>query len=557
MAAASPEKRPPRSLFELPSEFFGSSVLLRAHPSTAPSAAEPPEPSRPPPTTQQQQQPSESAGFRWTCNTCAAEFESLLEQREHFKSDLHRLNVKLSIAGKTIIKEEDLDKADSDSVFDDLEISSVSGSEDELENGPASERGLYVVRAKAGKRQSGKDATGKVAHSAGSSLRRYNEAALKKEVQELIFSWKSYFDTCVCAFIYAPSKNRQMLFDGDKTQSVIQACDIRSVPLTVHRPTLKEAKRVYSNLTQLHYEMECSTVDETLSHGENVTSVQQSEGKKKEVAVDSEESISELSVSLELLNKNEEATIRSSKIVTTPLHEAAKSGNAQLTLELLEQGLDPCIKDARGKTPYLLASDKEVRNTFRRFMALNLDKWDWHASDVPSALTKEMEESQAAKQAEKDAKKKARAKELKKLKKAREKEEKEKEKEKAKAQASQPQASMGQMTNRTTTVPGLKPKHQTPQQILIAKEEERQRKLAEEREKRAAAAERRLAAMAAQSAGTSSAAASNSGQKAAPDDNSCSCCFTSLAGKVPFHRYNYNYCSTTCMHLHSEMLQDD
>lgn len=189
-----------------------------------------------------------------------------------------------------------------------------------------------------------------------------------------------------------------MLFDGDRTQSVIQACDIRSVPLTVHRPTLKEAKRVYSNLTQLHYEMECSTVDETLSHGENVISVQQSEGKKKEVAVDSEESISDLSVSLESLNKNEEATIKSSKIETTPLHEAAKSGNAQLTLELLEQGLDPCIKDARGKTPYLMASDKEVRNTFRRFMALNLDKWDWHAADVPSALTKEMEESQAAKQ---------------------------------------------------------------------------------------------------------------------------------------------------------------
>jgi len=189
-----------------------------------------------------------------------------------------------------------------------------------------------------------------------------------------------------------------MLFDGDKTQSVIQACDIRSVPLTVHRPTLKEAKRVYSNLTQLHYEMECSTTDETLPHGESVTSVERSEGKKKEVAVDNEESISNLSVSLELLNKNEEVTIPLSKEETTPLHEAAKSGNAQLTLELLEQGLDPCIFDARGKTPYLLASDKEVRNAFRRFMALNLDKWDWHAADVPSALTKEMEESQAAKQ---------------------------------------------------------------------------------------------------------------------------------------------------------------
>ncbi|CAD6342325.1 unnamed protein product [Miscanthus lutarioriparius] len=648
MAAPPPEKRPPRSLFELPSDFFDSSVLLRAHPSTAPFAVEPSERSQPPPT-QQQQQLSEAAGSRWTCNTCAAEFESLQEQREHFKSDLHRLNVKLSIAGKTIITEEDLDKADSDSLFDDLEISSVSGSEDEQENGPASERVLsvkgkeefrkklyfrrasgdtisiyrcmllkeheeplidcksgqmdnascvpeeeminrvkrltceprdvshlriviltsgghfagYVVRAKAGKRQSGKDATGKVAHSAGSSLRRYNEAALKKEVQELIVSWKSYFETCVCAFIYAPSKNRQMLFDEEKTRSVIQSCDIRPVPLTVHRPTLKEAKRVYCNLTQLYYEMECSTTDETLPDAGSVKNIEQSQGKKKEVAADPEESISDLSASLELLNKNEAATIPSSKNEITPLHEAAKFGNAELTLELLEQGLDPCIKDARGKTPYSLASDKEVRNTFRRFMALNLDKWDWHAADVPSALTKEMEESQAAKQADKDAKRKARAKELKKLKKAREKEEKEKEK--AKAEASQSQAdvkgtSSGQMANRTASVPGLKPKHQTPQQILIAKEEERQRKQAEEREKRAAAAERRLAALAAQSAGAgaSGAAATNcSAQRAVPDDNSCSCCFASLAGKVPFHRYNYKYCSTTCMHLHSEMLQDD
>ncbi|XP_062226508.1 uncharacterized protein LOC133924809 [Phragmites australis] len=665
MAAASPEKRPPRSLFDLPSDFFDSSVLLRAHPSSYPSAVEPSEPSRPlPPPTQQQQQPLEAAGFRWTCNTCAAEFESLQEQREHFKSDLHRLNVKLSIAGKTLIKEEDLDKADSDSLFDDLEISSVSGSEDELEIGPASDRVLsvkgreefrkkfyfhhqssdkvsiwrcillkeheepffdcksgqmestscvpedeminrvkrltceprdashlrivlltsgghfagcvfdgnsivahktfhrYVVRAKAGKRQSGKDATGKVAHSAGSSLRRYNEAALKKEVQELILSWKSYFDICVCAFIYAPSKNRQMLFDGAKTQSVLQTCDIRPVPLTVHRPTLKEAKRVYSSLTQLYYEMECSITDEVLPHVESMAGPKQSQEKKKEVVMDSKESISNLSISLESLNKNEATTVPSSKNETTPLHEAAKSGNVQLILELLEQGLDPCIKDARGKTPYMLAPDKETRNTFRRFMALNLDKWDWHAADVPSALTKEMEESQAAKQAEKDAKKKARAKELKKLKKAKEKE-KEKEKEKANAQASQSQTdvrgtSTAQMANRTASVPGLKPKHQSPQLILIAKEEERQRKLAEEREMRAAAAERRLAALAAQSTGTSGAAAADcSTQRAAADGDTCSCCFSSLAGKVPFHRYNYKYCSTTCMHLHSEMLEDD
>lgn len=31
---------------------------------------------------------------RWTCNTCKTEFESLQDQRSHFKSDLHRFNVK-------------------------------------------------------------------------------------------------------------------------------------------------------------------------------------------------------------------------------------------------------------------------------------------------------------------------------------------------------------------------------------------------------------------------------------------------------------------------------
>lgn len=38
----------------------------------------------------------------------------------------------------------------------------------------------YVVRAKAGGRQSTRDSTGQAPKSAGSSLRRHNEAALEK-----------------------------------------------------------------------------------------------------------------------------------------------------------------------------------------------------------------------------------------------------------------------------------------------------------------------------------------------------------------------------------------
>ncbi|XAR63150.1 hypothetical protein NMG60_11022988 [Bertholletia excelsa] len=238
--------------------------------------------------------------------------------------------------------------------------------------------------------------------------------------------------------------------------------------------------------------------------------------------------------------------------ISTPLHEAVKSGNAQNVLELLELGLDPCVKDERGRTPYMLATEKEVRNTFRRFMASNLDKWDWQAAKVPSALTKEMEESQAAKQAEKDAKRKARAKELKKLRKAREK--------KAQAEASLSQSgptstilqSQGVTTNTVS-----KQQSQSSNGVQMTKEEELKRKQAEEREKRAAAAERRIAAAAALNTQSTSTAPSTSQPKGVvTTDIKCSCCNTSLVGKVPFHRYNYKYCSTSCMHVHREALED-
>lgn len=80
-------------------------------------------------------------------------------------------------------------------------------------------------------------------------------------------------------------------------------------------------------------------------------------------------------------------------------------------------------------------------------------------------------------------------------------------------------------------------------------QDELKRAQAAEREKRAAAAETRIAAAAAQG----NSASSKSGLAG---DINCSCCNVSLAGKVPFHRYNYKYCSTSCMHVHREVLED-
>lgn len=227
-----------------------------------------------------------------------------------------------------------------------------------------------------------------------------------QDIQELLTLWKPYFAVASCIFIHAPSNNRMLFYVGEKPYFTCQHLAIRNIPLTVRRPTLKEALRIYSLLAQISSELieevAPPTKQESLS-GANIHTDsypkssevelrEDSRGKKDAEACSLMTEMDGLSVSVDPREEVEVACM------STPLHDAAKSENAQKVLELLEQGLDPCIKDERGQTPYMLASEKEVRNTFRRFMASNLEKWDWHAAKVPSALTKEMEESQAAKQ---------------------------------------------------------------------------------------------------------------------------------------------------------------
>ncbi|CAN0824562.1 Ankyrin repeat and zinc finger domain-containing protein 1 [Linum grandiflorum] len=638
-----PEKRH-RSIFDVPKDFFDScSVLSPSATSVSPAVdksengnlGELPEERD---ASEIESSKATAALPRWTCNTCKAEFDSLEDQRSHFKSDIHRINVKLSIAGKHIVNEDDFDEFMPDTLRD-CDISSISGSEDEDDRGSLpsfsvlkrsleavkqklyfrlrtgerisvwkclllseSERvsydegkaasttpeclgqsdviqrlkflmeeprdkqhfrimllasgghfagcvfdgssvvvhktfHRYVVRAKAGKKQSSKDGTGRAAHSAGASLRRHNELSLKKDIQELFTAWKPYFDACSCVFIHAPSSNHQLFFDGDKAYFSHQHSAVRNIPISVRRPTFKEARRIYSLLTQFYFEDENDIPPD--STGDLVASADtmnngSSSGNSKEKLKDrvSDEDTMKASSSVKsdsdlLTSKLTESEILGTR---TSLHEASQAGDCDKVLELLEEGLDPCAKDERGRTPYMLANEKEVRNVFRRFMALNLDRWDWHDAKVPSPLTKEMEESQAAKQAEKDAKKKARAKELKKLRKAKEK--------KAQAEASAAAAAA--------------PNKQATSSVKLSKEEEQRRALAEEREKRAAAAERRMAA----AGGASSSSQPKVGLAIATDPNNCSCCNASLSCLVPFHRYNYKYCSSSCMHLHREILED-
>lgn len=64
-----------------------------------------------------------------------------------------------------------------------------------------------VCRAKAGGKQSTKDATGKFARSAGSRLRRYNEAALSRDITSLVKEWGALLGRCGRIFVAAPGSN--------------------------------------------------------------------------------------------------------------------------------------------------------------------------------------------------------------------------------------------------------------------------------------------------------------------------------------------------------------
>ncbi|VFQ84008.1 unnamed protein product [Cuscuta campestris] len=653
-----------RSIFELPADFFDSCRLLQT-PFASPLPIAEEKLGREEPATETTTTATSSTSNvmrRWSCNACKAEFESLQDQRSHFKSDIHRLNIKLSIAGKDTIREEDFDDVTPDSLCKDYDISSISASDDDddretvlrndfypglpgilknklfiqlqtgeivslwkslllkesdhilfenvkpfatnendatimlylrerevieklkylihksRDNAPIRivllARGghfagcvfdgssvlahktfhRYVIRAKAGKKQSSKDASGKIAHSAGASLRRHNELALKKEIQELLTSWKPYFTMSSCVFVHAPSDNRQLFFDGNIPYFACQHNAIRSVPLTVRRPTFKEARRIYNLLTQITFEVneeaysnteEGSLLSKTLcEHGYPELIKEAGQNSENKEIIDQSIITGTKFDGANLSSDSGGESENDIDGVTTPLHEAAKSGNVKEVLELLEQGMDPCIKNERGRTPYMVATVKEVRNTFRRFMASNPDKWDWSAAKVPSALTKEMEESQAAKQAEKDAKKKARAKEHKKLRKAKQK--------KAQAEANEAHiASIKSEGQSPALVNAPSGSSQSSLPIKLSKEEELKRAQDAEREKRAAAAERRMAAAAA-----AAAAADVRSQSTLGTEILCCCCNVSLAGKVPFHRYNYKYCSTSCMHVHGDILED-
>lgn len=277
----------------------------------------------------------------------------------------------------------------------------------------------YTTRRKQGGSQSASDASRGAAHSAGSSLRRYNEAALEKDIRELLADWKEMIDSAELLFIRATGKtNKRILFEKYDNH-VLKQNDprLRGFPFNTRRATQGELMRCFKELTRI----KVSEIDEAAL----AAAAAAAEAKKKE---DSKPSTPRPQPQKQKLSKEEEeallhtsqiqALVRRSKVPAlmsylsnnsisptftftpadspqnfrcpTPLHLAANLNSPAVVTALLTRAeADPTTVNNEGRTPFELAGDRSTRDAFRISRhELGESKWDWAAAKVPSALSK-------------------------------------------------------------------------------------------------------------------------------------------------------------------------
>jgi hypothetical protein len=291
----------------------------------------------------------------------------------------------------------------------------------------------YTTRRKQGGSQSANDNAKGNAHSAGSSIRRYNETALVNEVRELLTSWKDMIDTAELVFVRATgATNRNTLF-GPYEGQVLHRNDARNrgFPFSTRRATQKELMRAFVELTRVKQ----STIDEAAMAALNAPqkdakTTAPAPVKLKPPKPTKEEEATTLHTSqiIPLIKRSKVPAllnyIKTNNIPSTftflpanhhtptPLHLAASLNSAPTVLALLTKaGADPTLMSDDARTPFTLAGDRSTRDAFRVARSeLGESAWDWTKAEVPAAITKaEADKRDAQEKTEKAAESKAEA----------------------------------------------------------------------------------------------------------------------------------------------------
>ncbi|XP_049905045.1 ankyrin repeat and zinc finger domain-containing protein 1 isoform X1 [Epinephelus moara] len=112
----------------------------------------------------------------------------------------------------------------------------------------------YTVRAKRGTAQGLRDSQNRshTPKSAGAALRRHNEAALVKDIQDLLVSWAEHLKEASTIFVRAPSYNKSIFFGGRLAPLDKKDPRVRTLPFPTRRATFREAQRVHEVLSAVH-----------------------------------------------------------------------------------------------------------------------------------------------------------------------------------------------------------------------------------------------------------------------------------------------------------------
>lgn len=274
----------------------------------------------------------------------------------------------------------------------------------------------YTTRRKQGGSQSTSDNMRGKASSAGSSLRRYNEQALREDVRGLLKEWKPLLDQCDKIFIKANgvfarqsliSKDENITFNSEDPR-------IKIFPFTTKRPTTKELRRAWCELSYLKIvdipksnKAEVEKRENQLKMLEKSREASNKVGNKKveepEVRM-TEELIGLLKKSrapalIAYMKKNKvDVNFRLKPIIQfqhrtpTLLHYASNNGlHRMCQVLLINLKADPTILNGLGKTAYQMASDNQTKYSFElaRFN-LGDDYCDWERdAKVPQARSRD------------------------------------------------------------------------------------------------------------------------------------------------------------------------
>ncbi|OCB89986.1 hypothetical protein A7U60_g2842 [Sanghuangporus baumii] len=109
----------------------------------------------------------------------------------------------------------------------------------------------YTTRRKQGGSQSLNDNAKGNAKSAGATLRRYGEQALRDDIRNLLSEWAEDINVCERIWLRASSSNRRIFVDYD--EAIIAKGDkrLRTFPFPTRRPTQAELSRCLMELTRV------------------------------------------------------------------------------------------------------------------------------------------------------------------------------------------------------------------------------------------------------------------------------------------------------------------